>query len=121
VVSIVDRYLEHARIYHFLNGGDDEVYLASADWMTRNLDKRLELMFPVEDREHKARVLHALRSMFRDTIKARWLQPDGTYVRRPAPPGETPCRVQQALQEDIARAARLARERVGVEFRPERG
>jgi hypothetical protein len=59
--------------------------------------------------------------MFRDTIKARWLQPDGTYVRRPAPPGETPCRVQQALQEDIARAARLARERVGVEFRPERG
>ena len=50
VVSIVDRFLEHARIYYFLNGGDEEVYLASADWMTRNLDKRVELMFPVEDR-----------------------------------------------------------------------
>ena len=121
VVSIVDRYLEHARIYHFHNGGDDEVFLASADWMTRNLDKRLELMFPVEDREHKARVLHALRSMFRDTVKARWLQADGTYVRRPAASGEPPYRVQQALQEDVSRAARLAQERVGVEFRPERG
>ena len=46
VVSIVDRYLEHSRIYYFLNGGEEEVYLASADWMTRNLDKRVELMFP---------------------------------------------------------------------------
>ena len=46
VVSIVDRYLEHARIYYFSNGGEEEVYLASADWMTRNLDKRVELMFP---------------------------------------------------------------------------
>ena len=50
VVSIVDRFLEHSRIYYFLNGGDEEVYLASADWMTRNLDKRVELMFPVERR-----------------------------------------------------------------------
>ena len=49
VVSIVDRFLEHSRIYYFLNGGDEEVYLASADWMTRNLDKRVELMFPIED------------------------------------------------------------------------
>ena len=49
VISIVDRFLEHARIYYFLNGGDEQVYLASADWMTRNLDKRIELMFPIED------------------------------------------------------------------------
>ena len=54
VVSIVDRFLEHARVYYFLNGGDEEVYLASADWMTRNLDKRIELMFPVEQADHKA-------------------------------------------------------------------
>jgi polyphosphate kinase len=121
VVSIVDRFLEHARIYHFLNGGDDELYLASADWMTRNLDKRVELMFPIEDRGHKARVLQALRSMFRDTVKARWLQPDGRYVRRSTPPGEPAYRVQQGLQEEAARTARLARERVGVEFRPEHG
>ena len=69
VVSIVDRYLEHSRIYYFLNGGEEEVYLASADWMTRNLDKRVELMFPVEHAEHKARVIYTLRAMFRDTVK----------------------------------------------------
>ena len=57
VVSIVDRFLEHSRIYYFLNGGDEEVYLASADWMTRNLDKRVELMWPVETAAHKARVI----------------------------------------------------------------
>ena len=86
VVSIVDRFLEHSRIYYFLNGGDEEVYLASADWMTRNLDKRVELMFPIEQPEHKARVLDALRAMFRDTEKSRWLQADGTYRRRTRAP-----------------------------------
>src|SRR4029434_2001455 len=54
VVSVVDRFLEHSRIYSFLNGGDDDVYLASADWMTRNLDRRVRLMFPVEHADHNA-------------------------------------------------------------------
>ena len=61
VVSVIDRFLEHSRIYYFLNGGDEDVYLASADWMSRNLDRRVELMFPIDDPEHKARVLTALR------------------------------------------------------------
>ena len=93
VVSVVDRFLEHSRIYYFLNGGDEEVYLASADWMTRNLDKRVELMFPIEHADHKARVLYALRAMFRDTVKARWLGADGVYRRRPAGAGRAavPC------------------------------
>ena len=69
VISIVDRFLEHSRVYSFLNGGDEQVYLASADWMTRNMDKRIELMFPIEDPGHKASIMHALRSMFRDTTK----------------------------------------------------
>ena len=120
VVSIVDRFLEHSRIYYFLNGGDEEVYLASADWMTRNLDKRVELMFPVEQPEHKARVIDALRAMFRDTVKARWLGADGVYRRRPLAPGETPFRVQQHLQEEARRLASLARDRAGVTFRPEK-
>ena len=77
VVSVVDRFLEHSRIYSFLNGGDEEVYLASADWMTRNLDKRVELMFPLDRADHKAKVLYALRAMFRDNVKARQLNPDG--------------------------------------------
>jgi polyphosphate kinase len=90
VVSIVDRFLEHSRIYHFLNGGDDEVYLASADWMTRNLDRRIELMFPIENAELKATVVLALQAMFRDTVKARWreIAPACPFSRReaPAPP-----------------------------------
>ena len=116
VVSVVDRFLEHSRICYFLNGGDEDVYLASADWMTRNLDKRIELLFPVEEPEHKARVVHALRAMFRDTVKSRWLGPDGIYWRRPQPAGEPSFRVQEALQEDARRAATLAGEGIGVTF-----
>jgi polyphosphate kinase len=121
VVSVVDRFLEHSRIYHFLNGGDDELYLASADWMTRNLDKRAELMFPIEAAEHKAKVLHALQTMLRDTVKGRWLQPDGSYRRLKVPKGEPPCRAQETLHDQARRAATLARERTGVAFRPEQG
>jgi polyphosphate kinase len=117
VVSVVDRFLEHSRIYYFLNGGEEEVYLASADWMTRNLDKRIELMFPVEDVDNKAKVLYALRAMFRDNVRARWLGADGVYSRRQPAPGEAPFRVQQHLQEEARRSAALARERVGVVFR----
>jgi polyphosphate kinase len=119
VVSIVDRFLEHSRIFYFANGGEEEVYLASADWMSRNLDKRIELMFPVEDSDAKAKVLYALRAMFRDNTRSRWLGPDGVYRRRPPAPGEAVFRVQQHLQAEAARAAVLARERVGVVFRPE--
>jgi polyphosphate kinase len=119
VVSIVDRFLEHSRIYYFQNGGDEEVYLASGDWMTRNLDKRIELMFPVEDPGHKARVIHVLRSMFSDTEKARWLRADGTYERRPPAPGDAPFRVQHHLQEEARRRAAVARGRAGIVLQPE--
>ncbi|HEY7289523.1 MAG TPA: polyphosphate kinase 1 [Vicinamibacterales bacterium] len=119
VVSIVDRFLEHSRIYYFLNGGEDELFLASADWMTRNLDKRIELMFPVIDADHKARVLSTLRAMFRDNVKARWLQPDGVYRRREPTDGEPVFRAQQHLYEEARRLASVAREGKGVTFRPE--
>jgi polyphosphate kinase len=120
VISVVDRFLEHSRIYYFLNGGEEEVYLASADWMTRNLDRRVELMFPIEHAEHKAKVLYTLRAMFRDTIKARRLGADGVYRRRKPAAGETGFRVQQHLQDEAARLAFLAREREGVVLRAER-
>ncbi|HEX5216909.1 MAG TPA: polyphosphate kinase 1 [Vicinamibacterales bacterium] len=119
VVSIVDRFLEHSRIFYFLNGGEDELYLASADWMTRNLDKRVELMFPVDNPEHRRVVLHALRSMFKDNVKARWLGADGVYKRHKRPKGEEPCRVQQTLQDEARKTAALARDRAGVVFTPE--
>lgn len=121
IVSVVDRFLEHSRIYYFLNGGDEDLYLASADWMARNLDRRVELMFPIEAPEHKARVLTALRTMFSDTEKSRWLDADGVYRRRPPSPSEPRCRAQQALHDEGRRQASLARERTGVTFWPERG
>jgi polyphosphate kinase len=119
VVSIVDRFLEHARIYYFLNGGDEDVYLASADWMTRNLDKRIELMFPVDGAEQKVKVLYALRAMFRDTVKARWLAADGVYRRREPAAGEPPFHAQAHLQEETRRLSALTRDRAGVSFRIE--
>jgi len=121
VISVVDRFLEHSRIYYFLNGGDDEVYLASADMMTRNLDRRVELMFPVERPAHKAMVVSALRAMFRDNVKARRLHADGVYRAVERADGEPEYRVQQALLEDAQRRAAQARDRAGLTFRPEHG
>jgi polyphosphate kinase len=120
VVSIVDRFLEHSRIYYFFNGGDENVYLASADWMTRNLDKRVEVMFPIEDAGLKGKVLRALRAMFRDTTKARWLDSDGVYRKRGPASGEAACRVQEAMIEEGRRAAVLRTDTAGVAFKPER-
>ena len=121
VVSIVDRFLEHARVYCFRNGGDDEVYLASADWMTRNLDKRIELMFPLEQEQQKRQAKAALDAMFRDNVKARRLGSDGTYKRVRRPKGEAPFRVQQFRQDEAKRAADLAKERVSISFQPKDG
>jgi polyphosphate kinase len=120
VISIVDRFLEHSRVYYFSNGGDEQVYLASADWMSRNLDKRVELMFPIENAEHKSTVIYALRAMFRDNVKARCLRADGEYERKRPASDEPPFRVQQHLQDDVRRRNALARERAGVTFSPER-
>jgi polyphosphate kinase len=82
VRSIVGRFLEHSRIFHFKNGGDDEIYLGSADWMPRNLFERCEVVFPVRDEAAKARILdEILPAYLADTVKARLQQPDGTYLR----------------------------------------
>jgi polyphosphate kinase len=121
VVSIVDRFLEHARVFYFSNGGDEVVYLSSADWMARNLDRRVELMFPVDSAGPKTRVISALRAMFRDTVKAWWLGPDGIYRRAAPAPGEPPFRVQEHLLDEARRRTLLARDGAGVEFRPETG
>lgn len=81
VVSIVDRFLEHARIFHFHHGGDDLVYISSADWMQRNLDKRIELLTPIDDAESRRRLIDILETYFRDNVKARVLMTDGSFVR----------------------------------------
>jgi polyphosphate kinase len=81
VISIVDRYLEHARISYFENGDDPEYLLASADWMPRNLDRRVEIAFPVLDPHLQAQVREILEIQLADTVKARRILPDGSSVR----------------------------------------
>ena len=79
VRSITGRFLEHSRIFYFYNEGHEDVYLASADWMPRNLNRRVELLFPVEDPDCRARVMEVLEVELADTVRAHFLQPDGTY------------------------------------------
>jgi len=81
VVSIVDRYLEHARIFYFQNGGNDSFLLASADWMPRNFDRRSEIAFLVIDSHLQAKLKDFLELQLADTIKGWRMQPDGNYVR----------------------------------------
>ena len=90
--------------------------------MTRNLDKRVELMFPGRGcRTTRPRCSHALRAMFRDNVKARWLGADGVYRRAARTADEPPFRVQQVLQEEARRRMAAARDRAGVTFRPAAG
>jgi polyphosphate kinase len=89
VTSIVGRFLEHARIYYFRNGGQDEVLLGSADLMPRNLDRRIELLFPVDSPRLRDAILHdILQTHLRDNLQARRLLPDGRYERLRPKPGE---------------------------------
>ncbi|UJF36276.1 RNA degradosome polyphosphate kinase [Paenibacillus hexagrammi] len=81
VRSIVDRFLEHSRSYYFENGGHVDVYLSSADWMTRNLTRRIELMCPVFDNTLKKMMIQILRLSLNDNVKARELMPNGMYMR----------------------------------------
>jgi polyphosphate kinase len=118
VVSIVDRFLEHARIFRFRNGGDEEIYLASADWMPRNLDRRIELLFPLEAPEARAKVLAALEALFSDNVKARRLQADGTYKRRRPAKGEEPFRAQIHVYREVQRALERTRGAVSVTLEP---
>ncbi len=110
IVSIVDRYLEHARIFSFNNGGNPLVYIASADWMGRNLDRRVELMVPIEDPDLAKRVQGILDTCFRDNTQAYLIQPDGSsrpVVRRR---GEKPLAMQARLHRQAQQQA-AARER----------
>lgn len=97
VVSVVDRYLEHARAFYFENGGSPEVFCSSADWMPRNLERRVELLFPVEDFEARARIVDSLEAAFKDNRHSHRTGPDGTSVR--VDDGKTPFESQLTLQQ----------------------
>jgi polyphosphate kinase len=98
VISILDRFLEHSRIYYFHNGGDPEIYSGSADWMPRNFRKRAEILYPIENTELKARIIkEILMTYLNDNVKARLMQPDGSYVRVRPKEGAKLVRSQSAL------------------------
>ena len=82
VISIVGRFLEHSRAFHFLNGGDEEVYIGSADWMPRNLDRRIEAVTPVIDPAHRQSLRDLLLLLWQDNRQAWELKPDGSYQQR---------------------------------------
>ena len=101
--SIVGNFLEHSRVFHFCNNGFDEIYMGSADWMPRNLDKRVEILFPVEDEELKKEVIHLLDIQFADNTKSRVMQPDGTYIIPKLASGEKKlCAQEYFCKEAIA-------------------
>jgi polyphosphate kinase len=100
VISVVGRFLEHSRAYYFLNGGDEELYLGSADLMPRNLDRRVETLFPIEDPELRRFIKDDLLEQYlRDTIGARRLRDDGRYERVTPLPGTEPFGIQEWLVE----------------------
>ncbi len=96
VVSIVGRYLEHSRVYYFHNGGKEEIYMGSADLMQRNLDHRVEILFPLENTDHVRYVRDKmLETYLKDNMRARLMQQDGTYVRIKSPSEEKAVDVQE--------------------------
>jgi polyphosphate kinase len=101
VVSLVDRYLEHARVLVFENGGQPEVLLSSADWMQRNLDHRIEIAFPVLEPKLQSRVREILDAQLADTVKSRRIGPDGRSRRGGAGNGHS-LRAQEWLYERAA-------------------
>ncbi|MDO9230289.1 MAG: polyphosphate kinase 1 [Syntrophales bacterium] len=98
VRSILDRFLEHSRIYYFHNGGEPEIYSGSADWMPRNFKKRAEILYPIQDQALKTRIIdEILMTYLTDNVKARMMQPDGSYQRVRRDPNDKSVRSQSTL------------------------
>lgn len=118
VRSIVGNFLEHARIFYFYSNGSEEVYMGSADWMPRNLDKRVEIVFPVEDEKIKKEVMHILEIQMEDNVKAHILQPDGSYEKIDKR-GKTLICSQDYFCEEATRKAKVVLEPADTRvFRP---
>lgn len=110
VRSIVGTFLEHSRIFYFYNGGYEEVYMGSADWMPRNLDKRVEILFPVEAPELKEEVIHILNIQLADTLKAHIMKPDGNYDKVDKR-GKTPLASQEYFCQEAMERARAMKDK----------
>lgn len=106
VVSIVGRFLEHSRIFYFHNGGEDEVFIGSADWMPRNLDRRVEAVVPIEDADLKKDLQEILGTMLSDNRQAWELQPNGRYLQR-RPAAECPELSSQKILMEMAASSTI--------------
>lgn len=120
VISIIDRYLEHGRIYYFHAGGEPHVYMASADWMPRNLNRRIELLIPVTDPGCQEKLVDALETCFSDDLKSHQLMPDGSYRRIATRDPDNPVRCQQVLYERAVEQVSLAEQSKPTRFEPHR-
>ena len=118
VVSIVDRFLEHSRIYYFYQGGEPKIFISSADWMPRNLDRRVELLVPVEDTTSQKRVMNIFDTCFKDNVKARRLLPDGRYERLTPPPGKKGVRCQEVLYQQAVTEVKQVQAASRTVFQP---
>ncbi|MEN6476691.1 MAG: polyphosphate kinase 1 [Rectinema sp.] len=107
VHSLVGRYLEHSRIFYFRNGGAEEIFLSSADWLPRNLDRRIELMFPVLDERLRARTKSIVEDCFADTAQSHRLMPDGSWEPLASARGEKPFSAQEHFYSSAKRAAEI--------------
>lgn len=119
VISLVDRLLEHARILYFHRGGDPEVLISSADWMPRNLDRRIEVLVPVASEECRNRLIELLDTCLQDNVKAARLLPDGSHERL-TPEATEPVRAQQVLYDRAVAAVLQAKQEQRTVFVPHR-
>lgn len=118
VVSVIDRYLEHARIFSFHHGGSPLLFISSADWMTRNLDKRVELMIPIEDKKCRKRLQAILESAFKDNSNAHEILENGSSRRIAKKKGQKKFRMQQQLQSQARKSAKARAHERSTTFEP---
>jgi len=120
VTGVIDRFLEHSRVLYFYHGGDERLFISSADWMPRNLDRRVELLVPVEDSAARAKLMSILKIHFQDNVKARRLLPDGRYeLVKPSASG-VPLRSQEALYNRAVQTIEEASHAALTMFEPHR-
>jgi polyphosphate kinase len=117
VISIIDRLLEHSRIMHFVHAGEQRVFISSADWMPRNLDRRIELLVPVHSQSCKELLLDSLRSNMADNQNSHELQSTGSYKRISAE-GVTPHRSQQFLHQQACDSVKQEQQTQSANFVP---
>jgi polyphosphate kinase len=118
VISVIDRFLEHARLFYFHQGGDGGVYISSADWMTRNLEKRIELMIPIEEPALKRRLVRILEAYFQDNTQASRLLPDGSSQRLVRAKGQKAFRAQEYFYQAAKKVAKAREHERAMTFEP---